>query len=81
MANHSSSATEDPATGGETTRIATETLQKLNALESADLIEFVDDCIKHLRGMRIPFLSKYRERFDGRAFDVVPTREAVLDLF
>jgi len=40
----------------------------IGSLEDLDLVEFFDDCIKYLRGIRVPFLTKYRERFGGSAF-------------
>lgn len=32
-------------------------------MEEQDLLEFVDDSIQYLRGVRIPFLSKYSAAF------------------
>ena len=54
----------------------------LSQLEDPDLVEFCDDCVKYLRGMKVAFLSKYRDRFaGGTALDILPSRDYVLDLF
>jgi len=54
----------------------------LSELADADLVEFCDDCVKYLRGMKVAFLSKYRERFPGgTALDILPSRDYVLEVF
>jgi hypothetical protein len=54
----------------------------LSQLADADLVEFSDDCIKYLRGMKVAFLSKYRDRFPGgSAMDILPSRDYVLEVF
>ncbi len=58
-----------------------EVTESINALAEADLLEFSDDCIKHLRGMQVPFLSKYRERFGGRAHWIAASRDYIIELF
>lgn len=58
---------------------APEVLQALSTLQEQDLAELLDDSIKHLRGMQVPFLSKYRERL-GSSLWIAPTREYIIDL-
>jgi len=58
---------------------APEVQATLTKLEETDLLEFVDDSIKYLKGMQVPFLSKYRDRF-GSALWIVPCREYIIDL-
>jgi|TARA_B100000787_G_C16019890_1_gene217954 hypothetical protein len=35
--------------------------EALNSLEDTTLIQFVDDTIEFLKGVRVPFLSRYAE--------------------
>ena len=58
-----------------------EVTESINALVEADLLEFSDDCIKHLRGMQVPFLSKYRDRFCGHAHWIAASRDYIIELF
>ena len=59
--------------------VTPEVLTALTSLPEQDLAEFLDDSIKHLRGMQVPFLSKYRERF-GTSLWIAPAREYIIDL-
>lgn len=52
----------------------------LTSLPEPDLLEFADDCLKHLRGIQIPFLSKYRDRFGGNSLQIAPAREYTIDV-
>ena len=58
-----------------------EVKELINALAEADLLEFADDCVKHLRGMQVPFLSKYRDRFGGHSHWIAASRDYIIELF
>jgi hypothetical protein len=58
-----------------------EVTELINALAEADLLEFADDCVKHLRGMQVPFLSKYRDRFGGHSHWIAASRDYIIELF
>lgn len=58
-----------------------EVKESIGALAEADLLEFSDDCIKYLRGMQVPFLSKYRDRFGGHAHWIAASRDYIIELF
>ena len=49
----------------------------LGELEDSTLIQFVDDTIEYLKGVRVPFLSRYAEQFGGSARAIVPCRDFV----
>jgi hypothetical protein len=36
-------------------------IEAMNALDDASLIQFVDDTVEYLKGVRVPFLSRYAE--------------------
>ena len=52
----------------------------LSQLEEADLLEFIEDTIQFLKGYKVPFLSKYNERFGESSRMVVPTRDYAIDI-
>lgn len=58
-----------------------EVTESIKSLAEADLLEFCDDCIKHLRGIQVPFLSKYREKFGGHAHWIAASRDYIIELF
>lgn len=52
----------------------------LLTIGDADLLEFVNDTIEFLKGVKVPFLSKYHEAFGGQARGIIPIRDMVVDL-
>lgn len=53
---------------------------QLSQVAEADLIEFVDDTIRVLKGLKVPMLSKYSEAFGGTSRLIVPARDFTVDM-
>jgi|NorSeaMetagenome_1021524.scaffolds.fasta_scaffold680879_1 hypothetical protein len=53
--------------------------EALNTLDDNTLIQFVDDTIEFLKGVRVPFLSRYSEQFDGTSRCIAPVRDFICD--
>ena len=53
--------------------------EALNSLDDQTLIQFVDDTIEFLKGVRVPFLSRYCEQFGGTSRCVAPVRDFIVD--
>jgi hypothetical protein len=53
-------------------------LAALAQLEDQTLIQFLDDTIEYLKGVRVPFLSKYAEYFGGTSRLITPSRDFIV---
>ena len=58
----------------------TNPLAHLASLAEADLLEFIDDTVHHLKGNKVPFLSKYYTAFGNESRGIVPTRDILQDV-
>lgn len=58
---------------------ATQLLQ-IAKLDDQTLLEFVQDTINHLKGEKVPFLSKYYSAFGEESRSIVPVRELIVSL-
>lgn len=55
-------------------------LAHIAILQEADLLEFIDDTIHHLKGNKVTFLTKYYSAFGNESRGIVQTRDLVQDI-
>ena len=53
---------------------------KLSQLGEADLLEFIEDTIRFLKGNKVAFLTKYSATFGSQSRMIVPTRDYIIDI-